>query len=63
MITLFQRLLREDTAAHLLEYSPVVLGLSTVALEPYLFVNAFYRRADLTPLYVKTHIQAACVTS
>ena len=37
---------------HLLEYSLVVLGLSTVALEPYLFVNAFYRLADLVNLLV-----------
>lgn len=52
MTTMLQRLVHDDAAAHLLEYSLVVLGLSTVALEPYLFVNTFYRLADLVNLLV-----------
>ena len=52
MITMLQRLVREDAAAHLLEYSLVVLGLGSVVLEPYLFIAAFYRLAELVNVLV-----------
>ena len=52
MNTLFARLPREDDGSHLLEYSLLILGLSTAVLEPSLFVAAFYRLADLVNLLV-----------
>ena len=45
-----RRFLLEEDGAHLLEYSLLIVGLSTALLEPFLFSAAYYRLTDLVSL-------------
>lgn len=55
MSDLLRRLFLRDDGAHLLEYSLLILGLSTALIEPSFFSAAYYRLTSVMNL-VMSHI-------